>query len=412
MSQMPVLSVSELNAYVKGVLDRDALLQDLRLRGEISNFKRHSSGHMYFSLKDAGARIGCVLFRQNSFGLKVALRDGMSVVAEGRAALYERDGQYQFYVQSVQPDGVGTLYALLEQTKDRLRRLGYFDLERKRPLPEDPRTVGVVTSLTGAVLRDIVRVARRRNPSVNLLLCPAKVQGEGAAAEIASALERLASAGVDVILCGRGGGSLEDLWAFNEELVARAIYRCSVPVVSCVGHETDFTIADMVADVRAATPSQAAELAVPDTSARAQRLDGLRQRLESRTLREMERCERALEEWSARIAPEKGLRRLLQAEERGGQLLRRLEQAAKQAAQRDEAALAQLQARLNALNPQEVLRRGYALVRAADGYVTRAAQLSGGQRLRLHFADGQAGVVVENEESGRGVEDEREETQL
>ena len=259
-----LVSVTQLNEYVRRTLASDPMLRGLSLRGEISNFKRHTSGHLYFSLKDENARIACVMFRQHAFGLRMQPRDGMRVVLDGAVSLYAQGGQYQFYAESMRPDGVGDLYLRFEQLKAELEREGLFDPSLKKPLPLLPRTVGVVTSPTGAAVRDIVSVSSRRNPGVHLLLCPASVQGDSAAGEIVRAiktLDRLPE--VDVIIVGRGGGSIEELWAFNEEAVARAIFACRTPVVSAVGHETDFTIADFVADLRAPTPSAAAERAVP-----------------------------------------------------------------------------------------------------------------------------------------------------
>lgn len=395
LDEFPVFSVSEINAYVKGMFARDELLNGIRLRGEISNFKHHSSGHMYFSLKDAGARINCVLFRQHSFGLRVPLRDGLSIVAQGYVSLYERDGQYQFYVESVQTDGVGTLYALYEQTKRRLESQGYFDPAHKKPLPADPSVIGVVTSATGAVIRDIVRVTRRRNPAVHILLCPASVQGEGAAEEIAAAIARLSREKVDVILCGRGGGSLEDLWAFNEEIVAQAIYDCPVPIISCVGHETDFTIADFVADVRAATPSQAAELAVPDTSAYRQRLDMGVARLQSRARQALDLRQEQLNYMQRKLQPQRGLLALDAAQK---VLDSRLDMLQKGASLKQYLALEKLRmlfARLDALDPERALKRGYAMAKNDRGWVVRADGLQPGDRLALRFYDGEADVSVD-----------------
>ncbi len=400
LDEFPVFSVSEINAYVKGMFARDELLNGIRLRGEISNFKHHSSGHMYFSLKDAGARINCVLFRQHSFGLRVPLRDGLSIVAQGYVSLYERDGQYQFYVESVQTDGVGTLYALYEQAKRRLEAQGYFDPAHKKPLPADPSVIGVVTSATGAVIRDIVRVTRRRNPAVHILLCPASVQGEGAAEEIAAAIARLSREKVDVILCGRGGGSLEDLWAFNEEIVAQAIYDCPVPIISCVGHETDFTIADFVADVRAATPSQAAELAVADTSAYRQRLDMGVARLQSRARQALDLRQEQLNYMQRKLQPQRGLLALDAAQK---ELDSRLDMLQKGASLKQYLALEKLRmlsARLDALDPERALKRGYAMAKNDRGWVVRADGLQPGDRLALRFYDGEANVSVDTVRRG------------
>ena len=258
------ISVTQLNEYVRKMISGDPMLRSIKVRGEISGFKRHVSGHLYFTLKDEGARVQCVMFRQQAIYLNFQPRDGMKVVVTGSASLYTQSGTYQLYAESMTQEGAGELYLQFEALKAKLSAEGLFDPSLKKPVPMLPKTIGVVTSRTGAVLRDIVRVAGRRNPHVSILLAAASVQGAGAAAEIVDALDRLNADGrADVILCGRGGGSMEDLWPFNEEIVARAIARSRIPVISCVGHETDFTIADFVADLRAPTPSAAAELAVP-----------------------------------------------------------------------------------------------------------------------------------------------------
>lgn len=264
---MPVewsVTVTQLNEYVRKMISGDPMLRQISVRGEISGFKRHISGHLYFTLKDEGARVQCVMFRQYAQELCIQPRDGMKVTATASASLYAQSGTYQLYVESMRQEGAGELYLQFEALKQRLGAEGLFDPSVKKAIPMLPKIVGVVTSRTGAVLRDIVRVARRRNPKATILLAAASVQGMGAAEEIASAIRRLNRDGrAEVILCGRGGGSMEDLWPFNEEIVARAIFESEIPVISCVGHETDFTIADFVADLRAPTPSAAAELAVP-----------------------------------------------------------------------------------------------------------------------------------------------------
>lgn len=390
-----VVSVSQLNEYVRRTLASDPMLRSLSLRGEISNFKRHApSGHLYFSLKDEGARIACVMFRQHAFDLRMEPRDGMRVVLEGSVSLYAQTGQYQFYAQSMRPDGVGDLYLRFEQLKAALQQEGLFDASLKKPLPLLPRTVGVVTSATGAAVRDIISVATRRNPGVRLLLCPASVQGEAAPGEIVRALRTLdALDSVDVIIVGRGGGSLEELWAFNEEAVARAIFACKKPVVSAVGHETDFTIADFVADLRAPTPSAAAERVVPSGEELSAALDGsallLDQRMRAR-----------LQGWSTRMAhayavtqaygPARALER------RREQLLHArtlLDTHMARACKAREEALRSARGRLDALSPKGVLARGYA-------YVTRAGRparrLAIGDRITLHLAAGQAQAEVKD----------------
>lgn len=263
-----MLTVSQLNEYVRRSLASDPMLHGLCLRGELSNFKRHTSGHWYFTLKDEEAAINCAMFRQAAMGVRFRPENGQRVRLFGSVGLYARTGAYQFYADAMEPDGLGELYLRFEALKQKLAAEGLFDPSLKKPLPLLPRGVGIVTSRTGAVVHDIARVSWRRYPGMPLYLCPVKVQGEGAAAEIAAAIRLLDGfEGAEVIIVGRGGGSMEDLWAFNEEVVARAIARCHTPVVSAVGHETDVTIADFVADVRAPTPSAAAELAVPERGA-------------------------------------------------------------------------------------------------------------------------------------------------
>ena len=260
-----VLEVSEVNEYVRQLLQNEPALRKVRLRGEISNFKRHSSGHWYFTLKDERCRIAAVMFRQNAMRMSIRPMDGMSVIVSGQVGLYSEGGSYQITCDSMRPDGIGTLYQQFEALKNRLAAEGLFDEEHKRRLPYRPKKIAVVTSETGAVLHDICMVSRARDPGVPLVLVPVQVQGAGAAESIAQGIRRAAKIPeVEVVIVGRGGGSMEDLWAFNDERVARAIYNSEIPVISAVGHEPDVTIADYVADLRAATPSNAAELAVPD----------------------------------------------------------------------------------------------------------------------------------------------------
>lgn len=264
MRERTILSIKELNRYIKMHLESNDLLQDVWLRGEISNFTRHTSGHMYFTLKDADSRIKSIMFATHNQKLAFLPREGTRVLARGSVSVYERDGQYQLYVREMQPDGIGALYLAYEQLKQKLEAKGLFSPERKRSIPKFPKAVGVITSPTGAAVRDIIITLQRRFPSVPVLLYPVLVQGTQAAPSIVRAIEAMNElAEVDVLIVGRGGGSLEELWAFNEEIVARSISRSRIPVISAVGHETDFTIADFVADLRAATPTAAAELAVP-----------------------------------------------------------------------------------------------------------------------------------------------------
>ncbi len=271
-----IYTVSQLNRYIKNRFDDDAVLHNLMIKGEISNFKLHTSGHCYFTLKDNSAGIKCVAFRSNAMNFRFAPQNGMKVIAGGYVSVYERDGAYQLYVKELFPEGVGELTLALEELKKRLYAEGLFDDVHKQELPFYPKVIGVVTSRTGAVIRDICHVAKRRNPYVKIVLYSVLVQGDEAAEEIAQGIEffneRFA---VDAIIVGRGGGSMEDLWAFNEERVVRAIFASKIPVISAVGHETDYTLSDLVCDVRAATPSQAAELAVPEKAALKNYVEGL-----------------------------------------------------------------------------------------------------------------------------------------
>jgi exodeoxyribonuclease VII large subunit len=264
MKEQRVLSVKELTKYIKLKLESDAVLSDVWVKGEISNFTRHSSGHMYFTLKDDGSRVKSIMFASYNQKLAFSPKEGTMVIARGNISVFDRDGQYQFYVQHMQPDGIGSLYLAFEQLKQKLEKEGLFAEERKRSLPRYPLTIGVITSPTGAAVRDIIMTLQRRYPTASILLDPVLVQGTQAAASVAAAIDRMNRHGIaDVLIVGRGGGSLEELWSFNEEVVARAIYDSRIPVISAVGHETDFTIADFVADLRAATPTAAAELSVP-----------------------------------------------------------------------------------------------------------------------------------------------------
>ncbi|MBQ7792005.1 MAG: exodeoxyribonuclease VII large subunit, partial [Clostridia bacterium] len=262
---MDVLTITELNLYIKGLIEGDRILSGVTVKGEISNFKHHSSGHMYLSLKDDGGVIRAVMFRYSAQKLRFRPENGMQVVVSGKVSVYERDGQYQIYIEEMMPDGVGALYVAYEQLKAQLEAEGLFSPEYKKPIPRYPETVGIVTSPTGAAIRDILNILKRRFPYTRVYLYPALVQGEGAAESIVKGL-RFFDGKVDTVITGRGGGSIEDLWAFNEEMVARQIFAMKTPVISAVGHETDFTIADFVADRRVPTPSAAAEISVPSAA--------------------------------------------------------------------------------------------------------------------------------------------------
>ena len=395
--QIQVLSVTQLNKYVKLLLEGDANLRFVCVAGELSNFKNHSSGHWYFTLKDAGAAVPAVMFRDANRRLPFLPQDGMRVLLRGRVSLYERDGKYQLYVDDMQPDGLGALWLAYEQLKERLSAEGLFDGDRKRPLPAMPRRVGVVTSGTGAALQDVLRILGRRFPLAEVVLCPVQVQGAGAAEQIAAAIalinERRAA---DVLIVGRGGGSLEDLWAFNEEACVRAVALSDIPVISAVGHETDTVLCDYAADLRASTPSAAAELAVPEQSellAYTRSLGANLRLCVEGLIAERRNALRALTERRVLRRPEE----LIQASrQRLDTAALRLWNAASARNQQERARLARLCGRLDALSPLGVLARGYALVKYNGEAVTSAACLSPWQRLELVFRDGRAGVRVED----------------
>ncbi|MDU4695184.1 MAG: exodeoxyribonuclease VII large subunit [Paenibacillus sp.] len=375
MDQQRILTVKDLNRYIRMKLESDQVLTDVWIRGEISNFTHHSSGHMYFTLKDADSRIKCIMFASHNQRLPFRPKEGTRVIARGNVSVYERDGQYQFYATHMQPDGVGSLYLAFEQLKQKLDAEGLFAPGRKQPLPRFPKTIGVVTSPTGAAVRDILTTLGRRYPQAEVILYPALVQGKGAAPSIVKAIRTLNAMGeADVLIVGRGGGSLEELWAFNEEQVARAIYESAIPVISAVGHETDFTIADFVADLRAATPTAAAELAVPHTAElRAllrQREQVLQQGLQHRLQQARERLRR-LQRSPALTQPR---RSLLQHAERLDRLSSRLTGRMQTRLQLAGAAQDRLHQRLLRFHPQEALLFAGRRRREADRLLRQAMQ--------------------------------------
>ena len=385
------LSVSELNEYARRLLAGDPLLRSLEVSGEISGYKHHYSGHRYFSLKDEKARVQCVMFRQHALGLDFQPADGMRVTVRASASIYPQNGSFQLYVTAMRKAGQGELYIRFEKLKQKLMAEGLFDPARKREIPTLPKVIGVVTSRTGAAIRDIIHVARRRNPNVGIVVSPCLVQGPGAAADIVRAMDRLNRAkACDVMLVGRGGGSIEDLWAFNEEVVARAIAASPIPVVSCVGHEVDFTISDFVADLRAPTPSAAAELTVPRLDQLKADMDGMVARLAG-ALRSGQRVRRlALERLTASTVLTSPGRTLI--EPRLNQLEaieRRLCKVMPARLERCRHRLDALSASLRALDPASVMDRGYAVVRQEGHIVPRATLANGELPLRVCFSDGE-----------------------
>ncbi len=421
LANLPVYTVSQVNGYVKGLMDGDELLTGLLVRGEISNYKRYPSGHHYFSLKDEAGALRCVMFRGEAARLRFRPENGMRVVAFGRVSVYPRDGAYQLYCQELMQDGRGALDEAFERLRRRLEAEGLFDEANKQPLPEYPGKIALVTSPAGAAVRDMLRILGVRWPLAEVLVAPVRVQGAEAAEEIAAAIHRLNNrADIDLIITGRGGGSMEDLWAFNEEAVARAIAVSNIPVISAVGHEPDVTIADYAADLRAATPSNGAELAVPDQAEERERLAQLNRRL-ARALRvqldrarlELKRLKssRALQNGKAPIQDRRlavdALRRRMglalghdaeKARQRLDAQRGRLPLALKHRTAEQRGRLGRLSAGLDALSPLKVLGRGYAIARRGEDVVSSIAQAEPGDKLKVLVSDGTLSCVIEGKE--------------
>ena len=390
-------TVSEINNYIKALLDGDRQLRNVQVVGEISNFKRYPSGHCYFTLKDSGAVLKCVMFRSRAFSLRFEPKNGATVVAVGRIAVYERDGVYQLYTDLLLQQGVGDLMQAYEQLKKKLAAEGLFDEAKKQSLPMNPKTVGIITSPVGAAVRDIITVSRRRNPGIKLLLYPVKVQGAGASREIAQALRffnkhKLA----EVLIVGRGGGSIEELWAFNEETTVRAVAASRLPIISAVGHETDFTLCDFAADQRAATPSQAAELAVVDLAGYLRQVQQRCQQLmEKRLEQESYRLERLTSSWALhdpeRLFEEKALR----TDNAYLKLVQAMEKLMQSCGHR----LALQAACLDKLSPLAVLARGYSVTQTTDDKIINSVQdVHFGTELVTTVADGKIISIVQNVE--------------
>ena len=387
---LPTFSVSEINSYIKRKFDTDMVLQSVVISGEISNFSNHyKTGHLYFSLKDDASSIKCVMFNRQAAKLRFAPENGMKALVFGRVAVFERDGVYQVYVDGMEPDGAGALAAAFEQLKKRLAAQGLFDEAHKKPVPVFPKRIGVITSPTGAAVQDIFNVTGRRFPIADIVFCPVTVQGPTAPADMIDALGRLQRLGdIDVIIIGRGGGSMEDLWCFNDELLARAIYGCSIPVISAVGHETDFTICDFVSDLRAPTPSAAAELAVPDLNGLTMECAALTDRLYGSYRRRIENERKRLELiLSARDFTDPG--RFFDRERHLTALLdQRLRAAGERYLSSKKTELTRSVASLESLNPLSVLLRGYAAVSRGGRIAGSVEEVEVGQDIDITMADG------------------------
>lgn len=390
------VTVTQLNNYVKRVIENNSYLKNIWIKGEISNCKQHSSGHIYLTLKDESSVLRAVMFRSSALSLRFLPENGMKVLARGRISVYERDGQYQLYIEEMQPDGIGALHIAYEQLKSKLSEEGLFDERFKKPLPEYPETVGVITAATGAAVRDIINVLKRRYPLANVKLKPVTVQGEGSAKEIANAIRffnehKLA----DVLIVGRGGGSIEDLWSFNEEIVARAVFASDIPIISAVGHETDFTICDFVADLRAPTPSAAAEIAVPSAGSLFEKISSVKTALIYHMNHRIERNFQFLERIMRSPALSSFDELISDLNMRLAQAEKALEQVidAKLKQKSDSAAL--LFSKLDALSPLKVLSRGYSLASTSCGeLITSSAQVDIGDEISVQLSDGNINCLV------------------
>lgn len=389
--QKQVLSITQLNEYIKSRMDQDSNLRSVAVRGEISNYKLYPSGHHYFTLKDESAALKCVMFKSSALRLRFRPANGMKVIAMGSVSVYPRDGAYQLYCTAMAMDGIGDLYAAFEELKKKLAGQGLFDPEHKKPLPKYPGTIGIVTSSAGAAVHDMLRILRARYPLTQVRLLPVRVQGAEAPAEIAGAIayaNRYQLA--DLLIVGRGGGSIEDLWAFNDERVAHAIYESEIPVISAVGHEPDVTISDYVADLRAATPSNAAELAVPDQDALRQALDSMNQAMAQAMDRRLKNARLSLDSLAERPVLRSPLGYYEQKQKVLELLQNRLVSAQNEAIQQHNRRFVALTAKLDAMSPLKVLTRGYALASDGEGHLIRTVgQVKPGQPITVRVSDGE-----------------------
>lgn len=384
------ISVSELNAYIKGKISEDEALQSVLVKGEISNFKNHyATGHLYFTLKDEKSLIKCIMFKGYAERLDFIPKDGMNVMVFGSVSVYERDGVYQIYVQAMQEDGLGSLYKAYEELKSKLEKEGLFKEEHKKKIPMYPREIGVLTSETGAVIKDIINVSTRRNPNVHIKLLPVPVQGLGASEKIAEAIEVMNNNKlVDVIILARGGGSLEDLWPFNEEEVARAIYNSEIPVISAVGHETDFSISDFVADLRAPTPSAAAELAVPDISELKTSIDTYETRFKNALIRKIELMKMRYSKSMQSRAFKEPMRMINDNYLKIDSLIKNMENSINRKKFEAKSKFIELTTKLDSLSPLKTLTRGYCLAEIDGKIVKSEKEVKTGDELELKFYDG------------------------
>lgn len=401
-----IVTVSQLNAHIKNLLKQDEQLAQVYVRGELSNCKLHTSGHMYFTLKDSACAMRGVMFRSAAARLKFRPQDGMKLLVSGHVDVYERDGQYQLYAEYMAADGVGALALAYEQRKRALQQEGLFDERRKQPIPPYPRVIGLVTAPTGAAVRDIVSILRRRCPSTAVQLYPVLVQGAQAPQQIAQALDCFSGSQVDTVIVGRGGGSMEDLWAFNEEIVVRAVARCKKPVISAVGHETDVTLCDFAADLRAPTPSAAAELAVPDVRVVRQQLDAKRQAMQKAMQGILQQQEERMRHMRQRLFLAGPQRTVQERQQQLAQLSEQLGNAMQHIIEEKQRVLQRHMSQLDVLSPLSVLERGYAVLQDAQGHnIVHVRQVQPGQMIAAQLAQGRIWAKVERMEEKQHVQE-------
>lgn len=389
------ITVSDLNKYMKEKIAEDEYLNNILIKGEISNFKNHYTGHMYFTLKDEKSLIKCIMFKSYATKLTFMPKDGMKVMILGSVSVFERDGVYQIYARAMEEDGLGDLYTKYQELKKRLEQQGLFEEEHKMKIPMMPRVIGVLTSQTGSVIRDIINVSTRRNPNVYIRLLPVPVQGEGAAEKISNGIEYMNKNKLaDVLILARGGGSLEDLWPFNEEIVAHSIYNSEIPIISAVGHETDFTIADFVADLRAPTPSAAAELAVPDIYEVKRKIETYQDRLRNSLIKKLELMNLRYEKCMSSSVFKEPLRKINDNYIKLDTCIKQIENSIKVKHEKEKTKYIELIAKLDALSPLKTLYRGYSITEKNNKVIKSKEELKANDLIEIRFIDGKKEAIV------------------
>ena len=389
------VSVTDLNRYIKNKIADDEYLNNILVKGEISNFKHHYTGHMYFTLKDENSLIKCIMFKSYAQKLNFEPKDGMKIYILGSVSVFERDGVYQIYAKVMEEDGLGDLYTRYQRLKKELEEKGLFDERHKKKIPMMPKVIGVLTSQTGSVIRDIINISTRRNPNVYIRLLPVPVQGEGAGEKIAKGIEYMNKNELaDVLILARGGGSLEDLWPFNEEIVANSIYNSKIPIISAVGHETDFSISDFVADLRAPTPSAAAELAVPDVYELKRKIESFQDRLRMALIKKVEIMKLRYDKCMSSVVFKEPLRKVNDNYLNIDNLLKRLEASIKIKQEKEKNRYIELISKLDALSPLKTLARGYSITEKQGKIIKSKDELNKGDKIDLIFTDGKKGAII------------------